>query len=128
MSLTEQQFNNIVEDVMTDLPFVRWDRAVEWVHERRKCLNIFGWIEREKDSYKDFVLIGIYEIEDKEEADVQFHGTSSKKYSKEIHKRLFPNKDAEEMHNDCFRLEKNFDVENLIEIQEDTNKKIGDSK
>lgn len=102
---------------MTDLPFVDWDRAIEWIYENRKCMNIYGWIERENDQYKDFVLLGFYEKEDVEEAEVTFHGTSSSKYGEEIYKRLFPEDDVVEMHNECFRLEDRFDVENLVKIQ-----------
>lgn len=118
MGLTEEQFNSIVEDVMTDLPFVDWDRGGEWVYEGRKCMRIYGWIEREKDQYKDFVLVGIYEKEDGEKATVEFHGTSSEKYSEEIHKRLFPGKSLDK-HNECFRLEKRFDAENVIELEDE---------
>lgn len=116
MSLTEEEFENIVEDVLTDLPFVKWDRCIEWVYEGKKCTNLYGWIEREEDDYKDFVLVGVYEVEDKPEANVEFHGTSSKKYSKEIHSRLYPNEDADEMHNECIRVENRFDVENAVAL------------
>jgi len=115
VSLTEEQFNNIVEDVMTDLPFVDWDRGIDWVYEGRKCVKIYGWIEREKDQYKDFVIVGIYENEDTEDAEVEFLGTSSEKYSEEIFKRLLPDVDLDE-HNECFRLEDRFDAENVIEL------------
>ena len=117
MTLTEEQFNNIIEDVMTDLPFVDWDRATEWIYEGRKCMRIYGWIERAKDEYKDFVLIGIYEMEDVEKADIEFIGTSSERYSEEIFKRLFPDADLDE-HNECLRLENRFDVENVIEVDD----------
>lgn len=117
MSLTEEQFNSIVEDVMTDLPFVDWDRGIDWIYEGRKCLNMYGWIERENDQYKDFVLVGVYEEEDEDEADIVFHGTSSEKYSEEIHKRLFPEDDLD-THNECFRLEDRFDVKNLVKLQD----------
>jgi hypothetical protein len=103
---------------MTDLPFVNWDRGTEWIYEGRRCMTVYGWIEREKDDYKDFVLVGVYEEEDSEEASVEFHGTSSKKYSKEIQRRLFPDEDIEEMHNECFRLEDKFDVPNLIRLKD----------
>lgn len=102
---------------MTDLPFVDWDRGTEWEYESRKCMHIYGWIERENDQYKDFVLLGIVEKEDVEKARIDFLGTSSAKYSEEIHKRLFP-KDDLDTHNECFRLEERFDVENLVKIQE----------
>jgi hypothetical protein len=117
VTLTEEQFNNIVEDVMTDLPFVDWDRATEWIYEGRKCMRIYGWIERDNDEYKDFVLIGIYEMEDVEKADIEFIGTSSEKYSEEIFKRLFPDADLDE-HNECIRLENHFDVENVIVLDD----------
>lgn len=113
MTLTEEQFYSIVRDVLTDLPFVEWDRGTEWTYEGRKCLNIYGWINRENDDYKDFVLVGVYEEENKEEADVVFHGTSSEKYSEEIHRRLFPEDDLE-THDECFRLENRFDVDNVV--------------
>lgn len=117
MSLTEQQFNSIVEDVMTDLPFVDWDRGTEWTYEDGlKAMSIYGWIQREKDDYKDFVNIAIFEKEDVEKAKIEFWGTSSEKYSEEIHKRLFPEDDLDEMHNECFRLEDRFNVENLIKL------------
>jgi len=100
---------------MSDLPFVDWDRGIEWEYEGRKCMNIYGWIERENDQYKDFVLIGVYEKEDIEKAQIDFLGTSSAKYSEEIHKRLFPDDDLE-AHNECFRLEERFVVENLVQL------------
>jgi len=103
---------------MTDLPFVDWDRGTEWIYEGRRCMNLYGWIDREEDEYKDFVLIGVYEQEEVEEADVAFHGTSSAKYSEEIHERLFPDEDVDEMHNDCFRLEDAFDVPNMVRVQD----------
>jgi hypothetical protein len=102
---------------MTDLPFVEWDRGVEWVYEGRRCLRIYGWIDREKDQYKDFVLVGIYEKEDVEEAQIELEGTSSEKYSEEIFKRLFPEVDLEQ-HNECFRLEDKFDAPNLIRLRD----------
>jgi hypothetical protein len=114
VTLTEEQFISIVEDVMTDLPFVRWDRGTEWTYgDGLKAMGIYGWIEREEDEYKDFVKIEIYEKADVEEAKIEFHGTSSEKYSEEIHKRLFPEDDLE-THNECFRLENRFDVDNVI--------------
>jgi len=113
MTLTEAEFKSIAEDVMTDLPFVQWDRGREWIHENRKCMSIYGWIEREKDDYKDFVLIGIYENKDTRDAKLEFLGTSSAKYSSKIHEILFPDADENE-HNECFRLEDRFDAENII--------------
>ncbi|MCY4730489.1 hypothetical protein KY092_07950 [Natronomonas gomsonensis] len=117
MTLSEEQFNSIVKDVMTDLPFVEWDRGTEWTYgDGLKAIGIYGWIDREEDGYKDFVKIEIYEREDAEKAKIEFHGTSSEKYSEEIHRRLFPEDDLE-THNECFRLENRFDVENTINLR-----------
>lgn len=124
MTLTEEQFDSIVEDVMTDLPFVDWDRGVKYECDGLKRIVIYGWIEREEDAYKDFVVIGIYEKEDVEEATVDYIASSSSKYSEEIHRRLFPDEDTEE-HNECFRLEDKFDIQNLVRIR-DKERQTGD--
>lgn len=118
MTLTEKQFNSIVKDVMTDLPFVKWDRATNYTNEDDlKFSTIYGWIEREEDQYKDFVVVRIFEKEEVEEAGVEYIATSSAEYSEEIHQRLFPN-DEPEMHNECYRLEDKFDVQNLVKIED----------
>ena len=61
-------------DVCNELPFVNWDRFVDC----GRTVVAFGWIDREKDSYKDFVCV-----------EVSLRGyvdftTSSAKYSETI--------------------------------------------
>ena len=102
---------------MTDLPFVDWDRGTEWkFQDGLKGITIYGWIEREKDQYKDFVLVKVFEKEEKDKAEIAF-ATSSQKYSEEIFKRLYPDASLEE-HNECFRLEDRFNVPNLIRLRD----------
>ena len=64
----------ILTDVCNELPFVNWDRFVDC----GKTVVAFGWIDREKDSYKDFVCI---EISQRGYLDFT---TSSAKYSETI--------------------------------------------
>ncbi len=111
MTLTDEQFNSIVEDVMTDLPFVEWDRGIEWkIDGGRTLLRIYGWIERQKDDYKDFVLIEIVEKEDVEEAGIAVLATSSAEHSEEISHIIH----GDDEHQDCFRLENQFEAPNII--------------
>ena len=98
-------------DVCNELPFVNWDRFVD-------CGNIvavFGWIDREKDSYKDFVCVEI-----SRRGYVEFT-TSSAKYTEIIsniyvkHGRLPPG-----VHEPCQRIEDRNDlagIKNVIRIR-----------
>lgn len=104
------KLNAIMEEDMVSLPFVMWDRF--W--EGEDGATTFGWIARE-DSYKDFVYIS-YEYNSiksrREKADVwdMFWGTSSERYTKEIGEILTKSS----KHNDCRRVEYNFDITNCI--------------
>ena len=42
-----------IEKKLEALTFVRWDRFIETSEE----IYFYGWIDREKDSYKDFLLV-----------------------------------------------------------------------
>lgn len=65
----------ILTEACNELPFVRWDRFIDC----GGMVLAFGWIDREKDSYKDFVCIEVYP-----RGDVEFT-TSSAKYSEVIY-------------------------------------------
>ena len=104
------QVAKIVTDVCNELPFVNWDRFID-------CSNsvmIFGWIDREEDSYKDFVCVEV-----SRRGYVEFT-TSSAKYSETIsniyvnHGRLLPG-----VHKPCQRIEHNdrlAGIKNFIRI------------
>lgn len=94
------------------LSFVEWDRYIEGKYRSGKYTQVFGWIERDKDEYKDFVFLQFNHWN----REVLFLGTSSAKYSERIHKILYPN--DEQGHNDCQRVEDRFDILNAIEIDQ----------
>jgi hypothetical protein len=81
---------------MNSLPFVAWDRFTEDIDQ----VQAYGWIDRPKDSYKDFVLLTC--IESYDGPDILFT-TSSSRYSEDIAKILYGH-DAE--HSACIRVEK----------------------
>lgn len=99
----------VTEDLVR-LPFVQWDRFTQ---DEQKAINLYGWIDREQDSYKDFVLL-TYKI-----ADFDEHGnmvvltvyTSSAKHSEEIGHLL-----KTDGHSDCMRIEDYADIPNCIRL------------
>ena len=68
---------NFINETLTNLPFVKWDRYVfadpEW-------FSVFGWIDRKKDAYKDFVVL----VFDLVRLHVDHWHTSSAKFSRRI--------------------------------------------
>lgn len=100
-------------DVCNELPFVNWDRFVDC----GRIVVAFGWIDREKDSYKDFVSVEVSHRGYLE------YTTSSAEYSEIIsdiyvkHGRLMPG-----THESCQRIEDNellSEVKNVISIRKD---------
>ena len=99
-------------DVCNELPFVNWDRFIDC----SSTVVVFGWIDREKDNYKDFVSVEV-----SRRGYVDFT-TSSAKYSEIIseiyikHGRL-----PASGHLPCQRIEDNeqlANVKNMIRIRE----------
>ncbi|KKN48611.1 hypothetical protein LCGC14_0651100 [marine sediment metagenome] len=100
----EQKFK--IEKKLMGLPYVNWDRYFD----AENNITVFGWINREKDNYKDFVYIEF----GKPDYDVSAWGTSSKEYSEAIHKIVYSNEDVK--HNDCKRVEHKFNIKNCIKL------------
>lgn len=96
-----------IEKILASLYFVKWDRYVDIIFKKQRALSFFGWIDREKDSFKDFVCIEFNLTSNL----VYFIATSSKKRSKEITEII-----GEDKHNDCKRVEDNFEVSNVINL------------
>jgi hypothetical protein len=92
-------------DTLRALSFVQWDRFTE--HDG--IYTFYGRIDREQDSYKDFVVM-VYEV------GLEWTGftTSSAKYTEEIYRILFGNN--LENHADCIRVEDHFDIPNCIRL------------
>lgn len=93
----------IVKNAMEKLDFVQWDRMTEHA--------VYGWIDREQDGYKDFVVMYIDSIMWSMQ-DIAYV-TSSEKYSLEIGKRLGHDVSR---HSHCSRVEDNFDIKNCIKL------------
>ncbi len=54
--MTKKEIFLIIKPTLEKLYFVNWDRYVDmWA--RQGILDFYGWIDREKDSYKDFVFL-----------------------------------------------------------------------
>lgn len=96
-NITEDQIYGI-EHMLNRLPMVTWDRYAG----TDGMYVVYGWIEREQDSYKDFVVID-FEFLPEDKWTVGFC-TSSAKYSEEIHKLL----EMTSEHSPCIRVEGTF--------------------
>jgi len=96
MAAIAPKMARIVTDVCNELPFVNWDRFIDC----GSTVVVFGWIDREKDNYKDFVCVEV-----SHRGHVEYT-TSSAKYSETIsniyvsHGRLLPG-----THEPCQRIE-----------------------
>lgn len=80
-----------MKEVIELLPFVNWDRFTADDGET----TMYGWIDRDTDLYKDFVVVFLY-LED-----ATGFVTSSAKYSDEIAKIL----NLDDGHLECRRIE-----------------------
>jgi hypothetical protein len=77
------------------LPYVKWDRYF-YVEAQEEVITVFGWIDREKDAYKDFVVIQL----EPSMYGVYFLATSSSKYTADIAEKL------ESEHSTCLPISK----------------------
>lgn len=96
--------NPIIEEKLEELEFVSWDRLYQW----EQGLVVYGWIEREEDSYKDFLVIEF----EKQTGIVVRWDTSSAQFHDIIAQVL----DTEAI--ECERVEDFFNLENMIELGE----------
>jgi len=111
----KKQTREMIEDILGRLDMVEWDRFVEGddPDAHGKYINVYGWIEREEDEYKDFVMVRFFP---QTENNLMGFTTSSDEWTEEIHERMFGDKPDE--HNECQRVEHAFDVPNAIELHE----------
>ena len=99
--ILKQELVEYVSGVLAKLLFVEWDRFTF----NNGLLTIFGWISRENDDYKDFVVLRFSEIE------VAFIQTSSLKYSAIIGEALGTG------HTACHRAETYFKIPNVVKLE-----------
>lgn len=109
MTILTKKQSDFVEDCMEDLYFVQWDRFIKMFEDGCNKLKVYGWIAREKDSYKDFVVLEIRL--DKLEADFL---TSSEVYTEEIAAILSGSTQA---HDTCKRVESMFKIDNCVKLK-----------
>ena len=95
-----------IKQQLKKLSYVRWDRYFLFGDYG---MVVFGWIDRLQDEYKDFVTLE-FNLNKKQ---VVFFTTSSAERSPDISKTF----DFE--HDDCERIENEFDIENCIKIRAD---------
>jgi hypothetical protein len=100
------ELKETIAAMLTKLPFVRWDRFTNTGWE----VNVYGWIDREQDGYKDFVVLQYVPSKDE-----WYSITSSDKHSEEIN-RLVHGETGE--HHPCVRVESQFDIPNMIKLND----------
>lgn len=108
----QEELKNIVQNYLRALDFVTWDRytltnqGITGLEEYK----VYGWIAREEDAYKDFVVLTVTEYtDDKHEVG---YITSSSKYSEIIAEVL----EIDGNHNPCIRVEDTFGITNMVEL------------
>ncbi len=106
--LTKEQYD-FVKRCLSDLNFVYWDRFVDTVYNKQRRLRFYGWIERDKDSYKDFVVLDVFP----EDLTVDYL-TSSDNLTEEISNILYG--DVKD-HTTCQRVEYIFNISNSIKLK-----------
>lgn len=101
-----------IADKLADVPVVEWDRFVVEDHDGDQCVRIYGWVDREDDEYKDFVIARVWP-----EHESIGYTTSSDKWTEYLHHEWIGG--DPDGHNECRRVELTFDVENAVELHED---------
>jgi len=84
--MMEKDEREWIQEELDNLPYVEWDRYITIPTDEQGHVihRFFGWIDREQDSYKDFVVIELVP----HIKGVFFISTSSAKYSNDISNRL----------------------------------------
>lgn len=111
MEINQTQ-TDLVSDLLASLPFVKWDRFT--VDEEENDYIFYGWIDREQDAYKDFVVLKIWLPDWEDRVEVLSFVTSSAKYSQQISDLLFG---ESETHNECQRVEDTFKNTNVVQLK-----------
>lgn len=92
-----------IEEMLSKFPFVRWDRFTE----KDGQYTIFGWIDRPQDSYKDFLVITIYE-----DGDAWLTTSSAEKHDEIMQiSGALPHQQTT-----CQRVENHFSIPNMIKL------------
>lgn len=101
-----EEYVPTIEHKLSSLYMVQWDRFTKSKNE----FTFYGWIDREKDFYKDFVVLNISFFAGSHDT---WFTTSSAKYSASISKILAM---PQGNHAECIRVEKYLEVPNVIKL------------
>nr|WP_305794632.1 hypothetical protein [Halomarina rubra] len=100
-----------MEKQLRKVRFVEWDRFTVGQWHDEQSVSVYGWIDRE-DEYKDFVLVIFWP-----ESEEFYFTTSSADRTEDIYRALVGDDMTE--HNECHRVEDNFNVENSVTLNHD---------
>lgn len=101
-----------IADLLEQVPIVEWDRFAVAERDGYQFVDVYGWIERDQDDYKDFVVARFWPATEFVE-----YTTSSEKFTELLQVEWF-GEDSLGEHNPCHRVEHTFDVDNAIELGE----------
>lgn len=107
-----------IEDTLSHFVFVKWDRYV--FDKTNNIYYIYGWIDRKKDKYKDFIQVS-YEVKGQY---WDFLTSSVEKHDTII--KMFGIKEKNTIN--CIRVEDSFDVVNSIKLKSKTKKRLNNGK
>ena len=93
-----------IESILRELDFVEWDRYYSYGPH----LAFYGWIDRDKDEYKDFVVV----VLDNENRWIKGYHTSSAECTEKIAEILNVG------HSECQRVKDKLAIDNLVESEE----------
>lgn len=106
-----------MEKKMRKCRFVEWDRFClqpDQNNEGELVITVYGWIERDADDYKDFVTVDFWTATQN-----LSYTTSSDRYTLELYELLVGEPPGDD-HGECQRVEHTFNVENCIELTEES--------
>lgn len=111
LKVMKRKLKKQIEEKLECFYFVMWDR---YTYDKIDDVYAFyGWIDRQKDFYKDFIELEFYPTDPDERGFHWFFSTSSVEYHSEICRIL---DFVEDNSNQCIRIEKDFDVANVIKL------------
>lgn len=96
------EYDYWVKQQLLKAPFVQWDR---FHMVGGYAMSVFGWIERDKDAYKDFVVIDLH----LHSRQVKSMTTSSARYSQKL-TELYDLAG----HTKCQRVEDYYNIPNMV--------------
>lgn len=106
--LTSNDFRERYSEMMNLAPLIQWDR---WMEGDAGAVIVYGWVDREQDDYKDFVLIRFTPFGDNFSSEIT---TSSAEFTRQLGQALHG---TEAAHSDCRRVEDDFpDVKNVVRL------------